>query len=92
MKKTIIYIVGPQKGYFKAFDDSFVLTGELSEADVILFTGGEDVSPLLYGAEKHITTGNNLQRDEMESSYFDWAKENDKMIVGICRGLNVAQS
>ena len=56
----------------------------------ILFSGGEDVSPHLYGSERHHTTFNNVKRDEYETRLFNQYKDNPK--IGICRGgqfLNV---
>ena len=61
------------------------------EADLIQFTGGEDVSPHLYGQAKHPTTYNNPNRDDYEADIFNYVG-NDKPKAGICRGaqfLNV---
>ena len=56
----------------------------------ILFSGGEDVTPSLYAAQKHRTTRNNVHRDEHEMELFKKYENNPK--IGICRGgqfLNV---
>ena len=61
-------------------------------ADVIQFTGGEDVSPDLYGEVPHPTTAYNFKRDELCIKLFDYAVEAGISCVGICRGgqiLNV---
>ena len=68
-------------------------TNKLEQADVIQFTGGEDVSPELYGEAKHPLTGNNIYRDEECGYIFEFAKEYNIPMAGICRGgqfLNVA--
>ena len=65
---------------------------KLSDADLVQFTGGEDVSPELYGAKKHPTTGNNPTRDAFEKHIFDQCVERQLPMAGICRGgqfLNV---
>ncbi len=57
---------------------------------LVVFTGGEDVSPELYGEERHPTTGNSLRRDTLEMLEYHRYLEHNK--VGICRGgqfLNV---
>jgi gamma-glutamyl-gamma-aminobutyrate hydrolase PuuD len=61
------------------------------DAEYIQFTGGADVSPMLYGEPRHPRTGNNLRRDEEEAEIFFEYKDLKKML-GICRGgqfLNV---
>ena len=61
------------------------------KADVILFTGGHDVSPPLYGERPHPTTQSHLPRDLREVKLFK-AIGRDIPKVGICRGaqfLNV---
>lgn len=70
----------------------FELVKTVDEADLVCFTGGEDVTPKLYGAAKHIYTGNNPNRDAFEETIFHRCKEEGVPMVGICRGgqfLNV---
>lgn len=59
---------------------------EISVADLLLFTGGEDVDPSLYGKNKHPYTGSNIERDEFEQVIFNKAQELGKKNIGICRG------
>jgi len=55
--------------------------------DLILFTGGEDVSPTLYGGTDNGYSSFNTYRDQFEKKVFlDCVKRNIKM-VGICRGI-----
>lgn len=59
--------------------------------DLIQFTGGEDVDPLLYGEERHPATSSNPVRDAYESSIYHKFVGKVPM-TGICRGgqfLNV---
>ena len=63
------------------------------EFKLILFTGGEDVSPSLYGhtSPKHLCGYNSL-RDAMEMPIFETAVSYGIPMTGICRGsqfLNV---
>lgn len=56
--------------------------------DGFLFTGGHDVSPVLY-SEKPVNDSviSCKKRDEMESWYLNYAINIDKPILGICRGI-----
>lgn len=58
----------------------------IEEADLIIFTGGEDVSPFLYDEPQHPTTFNNITRDSVEVQMFKEAIALDKPILGVCRG------
>lgn len=61
------------------------------DPDLVQFTGGEDISPALYGHVKHPATYTNPSRDEYEVNIFH--KYKGKVpLAGICRGgqlLNV---
>ena len=85
MKK--VFVVGPAKNYCKWITDH-VLVDSVEEADIVLFTGGEDVDPSLYGCEKHVSTFSNLQRDLEEKAIFEQVRP-DQLCLGICRGLGI---
>ena len=60
-------------------------------AEYIQFTGGADVSPMLYGEPKHPATHNDPIRDDKEANIYH-RYVGDKKMLGICRGgqfLNV---
>jgi gamma-glutamyl-gamma-aminobutyrate hydrolase PuuD len=64
----------------------------LDEADLVLFTGGEDVNPELYGEPCMPRTNFHRHRDEKEAAIYRSALERELPMVGICRGgqfLNV---
>ncbi len=56
------------------------------EADVVMFLGGEDVSPYIYKQTEHKFTQANPKRDEQEVKIYDEALRLGKHIIGICRG------
>lgn len=58
----------------------------LNKSDLVVFTGGEDVNPQMYGEEKHISTMCNPYRDEIEAEIFHSTLSLKKPMVGICRG------
>lgn len=65
---------------------------EFDKAEIVLFTGGEDVSPYLYGDKAHAYTGNSPERDQYEAQLFSSCVDRGIPMVGICRGgqfLNV---
>lgn len=82
MKK--VFVVGGAKQYASWIKDH-ELTDNLEEADIVLFTGGEDVDPSLYGCEKHPTTYSNINRDLEEKAIFEKVKPH-QLCLGICRG------
>lgn len=83
MKK--IFVVGSALNYASFIKDS-VLTSDMKEADIVLFTGGEDVNPALYKADPHPSTVFNKERDKAEVSVFKKIKPT-QLALGICRGL-----
>ena len=82
MKK--VYVVGNAFNYANFIYDA-VLVDTLSEADIVLFTGGEDVDPSFYGEKMHPTTSSNIIRDTQEKKVFEHIKPT-QLVVGICRG------
>ena len=64
--------------------------GILERCDGLLMTGGQDVSPVLYGEEKKDTCGELCRaRDTLEQALYRRAVELDKAVLGICRGIQM---
>lgn len=82
--KYKIYVVGPAVGYANWMKCEIV--NNIEEADLVLFTGGEDVTPSLYGEYAHPTTYYNNSRDTSEIKIYEKALKLDKKFIGICRG------
>lgn len=57
-------------------------------ADIIVFSGGADINPALYGCEKHSSTHFINYRDELEVSCFNSLSPN-QVVVGLCRGAQL---
>lgn len=79
-----IYIVGGDSQYIN-FIDNAEETEKLEDADIVLFTGGEDVDPSMYGCKKHPKTFSNIHRDLREKEIFDKIRQ-DQLAIGVCRG------
>ena len=67
------------------------LAALLDEVDGLLFSGGGDVDPLLYGECQHLNIGKvTPERDHMELPLARMAAERtDVAVFGICRGFQV---
>lgn len=79
-----IYVVGGQN--YNANWMQGKIVEKMIDADLVVFTGGEDVDPSLYGTVKHPKTYSNLERDQFEKGEFDEALALGKPMIGICRG------
>jgi gamma-glutamyl-gamma-aminobutyrate hydrolase PuuD len=70
----------------------YEIVTELSDADIVQFTGGADVSPGLYGEDEHPRTYFTPMRDANEKMIYDNCLAMGTPMLGICRGgqfLNV---
>lgn len=79
-----IYIVGGGSRYANWMEGTVV--DKMADADLVVFTGGEDVDPDFYGHPKHPYTGCNTIRDRFERVEFNEASKLKKPMIGICRG------
>ena len=64
-----IYVVGGDTGYASWCKSEIVRNME--EANLVMFTGGADVSPYLYKKRAHPTIGSNPRRDFEEITEFE---------------------
>jgi putative glutamine amidotransferase len=80
-----IYNVGGSNDYANWMEG--IMVSKIEDADLVLFTGGEDVFPLLYNeVNVHPFTQYNKMRDIKEQKMFDKALELNIPMIGICRG------
>lgn len=71
--------------------DRDIFLARPQDFDLVCFTGGEDVSPDLYG-HRNLGSGNSPRRDAVEQEVYDLAAQWKLPMTGICRGsqfLNV---
>jgi putative glutamine amidotransferase len=58
--------------------------------DALVLTGGIDIDPAVYGAERHIKVKETARaRDEMELAFLDEALRRDIPVLAICRGHQI---
>jgi len=88
-----VMIVGSNLSYNEMFvKRGWTLVYTLEEADLVQFTGGADVSPILYSEKVHPSTGCSERRDHEEMFVYKKAQKWSIPVAGICRGaqfLNV---
>jgi gamma-glutamyl-gamma-aminobutyrate hydrolase PuuD len=75
-----------QSGFATVCTNRF--TSELADADLVVFTGGSDVNPKLYGVKEiHPHTHFDKQRDLIDVAAFNaWKHHKGVKFAGICRG------
>lgn len=81
-----VFVVGEAVNYANFLED-VSLVSNIEDANVILFTGGEDVDPSLYNCKKLPQTYSNINRDLREKQIFELVKP-FQVCLGICRGLD----
>lgn len=87
MNNNKLYVIGGDTGYANwMLPVGLQLCSKLSDAGMVLFTGGSDVNPTCYGRKKHPYTGINAQRDIFEEAIFNDCINNGKKMIGTCRG------
>lgn len=96
---SLVYVIGNDAGVSNLFkyykhdvvniNNPIVIGEDLPDPDLVVFTGGSDVWPQLYG-EKNTHSSVSIKRDIEELVWFHRFRHSKK--VGICRGgqfLNV---
>lgn len=71
---------------FKEFGNITYDKKEIISCDAVVFTGGSDVTPEIYGQKKQKETHSYLDRDIEEAGLFHIALLREIPMFGICRG------
>ena len=58
------------------------------KADIVLFSGGADINPALYGCKQHSRTYFNEARDTLEVNCYNKLSPN-QLVIGLCRGAQL---
>jgi gamma-glutamyl-gamma-aminobutyrate hydrolase PuuD len=90
-----VFVVGGSVGYSRWLADKITLVDKIEEAELVLFTGGEDVFPGLYQEPKNERTyyGRIIEdfgmpaRDYREIMAWQEARALNIPMFGVCRGL-----
>lgn len=71
-------------------EDESVIDEYIKLADAIVFTGGEDIDPNLYGGDFHQSVEFvSFERDAFEKYLYEKAFEKKIPMLGICRGMQM---
>lgn len=71
-------------------DDLEVVRALYEHCDGILLPGGEDIAPSYFGEEPHPQLGAvDPQRDAVEVALARWTRDENKPLLGVCRGVQV---
>lgn len=93
IKGQTVFVVGADQAVSNMFSEfGWYFATSIEDAALVVFTGGADVTPSLYGQHQYNKTSNNLRRDLREMLVFSTALKEKVPMVGICRGgqfLNV---
>lgn len=86
-KKIKLFVVGSATSYASWLNHEKV--SKMEDADLVLFTGGEDINPKLYNQKQGQFTSYNIHRDLMEVEMAKKAIAMKKNIWGTCRGIQL---
>lgn len=77
--------------YLIPFEEFLARVSEPDKAELIFFTGGPDVSPSYYASPEPVGvhTYCNPHRDAYEMQLAHWAIQQNKPLLGICRGAQL---
>lgn len=94
MAKSVLVLPGANHSSIVSMftAQNYVSVSDIEDADLVCFTGGEDVDPSLYNEHAHPTTRFNEERDDREAAWYYHCLNMGIPMVGICRGgqfLNV---
>lgn len=89
-KKTIfVYVVEGYNNYTSFLSAKFnvSIVYDIQKANIVLFPGGADVTPMLYKCAPHSTTVSDSVSDRNFLEAFREVKHNDNILkLGICKG------
>lgn len=80
-----VFVVGGDIHYAGFLNFKYQLIDNPKEADIVIFTGGADVHPMIYGCKEVTRCGTYLERDIREKEIFDQLTDK-QLVIGICRG------
>lgn len=91
MKKVLL--INDFGSYYSPFEhigeyinDPKILDRSPENVVLVVFTGGHDVTPSIYGETAHRLTNNSPKRDVQEIEIFKKARNHNIPMFGICRG------
>jgi len=82
-----VYIISGNDDYYDMFlNEGWEVVAKIETADLVVFTGGSDVSPIFYDESRHPKAYNDLARDQAEQAIYHRCVDLKIAMVGVCRG------
>jgi hypothetical protein len=88
MLKFVYIVPGMEVSSLFRNRPGYTLIDHPSDADIVVFTGGADINPEIYGEPVHPTTYYDFMRDEREINVYK-SLSKDQFKLGICRGAQL---
>lgn len=85
-RRKRLHIAGDYWDYWAPYAEIFSLVEEPEDAEVVLFAGGNDISPELYGDKNNGLSQTWPARDRREVALFKELRSRNIPMIGICRG------
>jgi gamma-glutamyl-gamma-aminobutyrate hydrolase PuuD len=84
------HVVGGDHAISKMMNNLGAIEDGFAKANIVIFSGGVDITPTLYDHGHHPSTQHSdIIRDKAERAAYDIAKLRKKHCVGICRGAQL---
>jgi gamma-glutamyl-gamma-aminobutyrate hydrolase PuuD len=88
-----VYLVGPPIDCY-GFPELFARADcygvkKMDSADIVVFTGGADINPAIYGEKPHNSVAWDEKRDAEEIAIYEECLKKGIPMVGICRGAQL---
>ena len=85
------HVVGRDSALELMMDNAVAMRTSAKEADIIIFSGGTDISVTMYGEfVSHAKTQRpDKLRDSLETKIFNASLAKKKVLVGVCRGAQL---
>lgn len=90
MNKKKVYCASGANGYASWLPrENWEITNKLNEASLVIFEGGADVSPYLYGEKQSKHTWTSPATEKRELIVWDFCQKNNIPSWGTCRGFQL---
>lgn len=86
-----VFVKSGFENYASFINIPFKIVELIKDADVVILTGGHDVSPKMYDEKRfHPYTTVNKQEDDIDAFIYEKAVKLNKFVIGICKGSQLS--
>lgn len=87
---TKIFVKEGYEDYASFLTMEYELVDTIKDADIVILTGGHDVSPSMYDEKQHETVCVNKTEDDIDAFIYEKAVKLNKFVIGICKGSQLS--